>query len=197
MRLRPWLMLAAVLATANCSQPVVPEDHYYRLTIPVPTPAAAGPKLTGTLEVDRFLADGLTAGRPIVYSQANQPNALFEYHYHFWIEPPTVMLQEALVAYLRSAKLATVVVTPELRAQPDHVLSGKIKRLERVLGSKPTVVVEIELGLRRVRDAQLLHVNSYRIESAVQGDSVAAAVEAINRAVGEIYGRFAQDVSRI
>lgn len=196
MGLRPWWVLAVGLAVASCAQPVVPEDHYYRLTIPPPA-AATSPKFPGILEIERFSADGLTAGRSLVYSQASQPNALFEYHYHFWIEPPTVMLQETLVAYLRTAKLATVVVTPELRAQPDHVLAGKIKRLERVLGAKPAVVVEIELGLRRTRDGRLLHVNSYRIESAVQGDSVAAAVDAINRAVSAIYGEFTQDILRI
>ena len=58
----------ALLVTA-CTQPELPQDHYYRLN--VASPQQVSLKLDGVLEVERFRADGLTSGRPIVYSKGN------------------------------------------------------------------------------------------------------------------------------
>ena len=157
--------------------------------------ACAQPPLPGVLEVERFVADGLTAGRPIVYSQSGQPHALHEYHYHFWVEPPTVLLRDQLVAQLRAAKVAKAVVTPEMRVDPDYVLTGKITRLERVVGAAPRAVVELELAVRQTGGDRLAFLQTYRVEEAVAADSVAAAVAAINKALGAIYARFTADLA--
>ena len=131
-----------------------PKTIFYRLAVATSPQPLARPPLAGVLEVGRFVADGLTAGRPIVYSQSGQPHALSEYHYHFWVEAPTVLLRDQLVGQLRAAKVARAVVTPEMRVDPDYVLSGKIKRLERVVGAVPRAVVELELAVRRTDGEQ-------------------------------------------
>ena len=183
-----------VLLVAACSQPQVPEDRFYRLQLPAPAKASAKPYLDGTLEIERFVADGLTAGRPIVYSKADSPHEVHEYHYDFWTEPPTIMLRDELVAYLRAARVALKVVTPELRADPEFVLTGRIKRLEQVVGSPTGAVVELELALRRESDATVMHVKTYRLEVEAKSDTVSAAVGAINGAVAEIYADCVKDL---
>ncbi len=191
-----WLAPLVAAFLAACAQPPVPEDHFYRLRVTPPERPLAEPPLDGILEVERLAADGLTAGRPIVYSQSGKPHELKEYHYHFWTEPPTVMLRDQLVVYLRAAGVATEVVTPELRVEPDYVLAGKIRRLERILGTPPRVVVEIELGLRRSDGGRLLHLETYHAEAEAGADTVAAAVEALNGALAGIYAKFAEDIGR-
>jgi cholesterol transport system auxiliary component len=190
-------LLLMVSLVAACAQPEVPEDRFYRLSLPAPEKTLAKPPLDGTLEIERFVADGLTAGRPIVYSKAETPNQVHEYHYDFWTEPPTIMLRDQLVAYLRVAGVATKIVTPDLRADPEFVLTGRIKRMEQVLGSPTGAVVELELALRRTSDATVMFVETYRIEAKAKSDKVAAAVTAINGAVAEIYAKCAKDLAGI
>ena len=145
-----WLPLAVALALAGCAQETVPQDQFYRLRVAVPAQAFGAPPLQGTLEVERLDADGLIASRPIVYSNAKTPNRVDEYHYHFWTESPPVLVQDALVAYLRGVGAAKVVVTPEVRVEPDYELSGRLSRFEQVRGAGAKVVAEIELRLREL-----------------------------------------------
>ncbi len=186
-------LVAPVLAA--CAQPPLPQDHFYRLSVGAPENPRAEPRFKGTLEVGRFVADGLTARRPLVYSMGDRPYELHEYHYHFWTGPPPTMLRDQLVDYLRAAKVMTTVVTPEMHVEPDYVLAGRIKRLEKINGVPPRVAVELELGLRRTENDELLFLGTYGVEVKARADTVAAAVAAINDALTEIYAEFTADIS--
>ncbi len=187
------LIAAGFLAACGSSAPV-PEDKFYRLTISAPSPSKM--LFPGIMEVDRFAADGLTAGRPIVYSETGKPFQVKEYHYHFWTQPPTVMLRDELVSYLRARKVSDMVVTPEMRVTPDYVLTGKIKRLEKVLGDPPKAVLELELGLRKASGNKILHLDTYRVEIVSDGPGVDDAVKSLNTALTSIYGKFVDDLSK-
>lgn len=191
---RPAAAAWVALALAACAQPEVPRDSYYRLQIAPPAPAAR-PILKGTLEVNRFVADGLVAGRPIVYSEPDQGHRVREYNYHFWIEPPTVLLRDQLVAFLRAGKLADTVTTPEVRVSADHILTGRIIRLEKIEGAAPKGVLELELGIRRA-DGKLFFLDVYKMEVAADNNSVEAAVRALNKALDAAYAKFAADLAR-
>lgn len=186
---------AGLLAACGSAAPV-PEDQFYRLRAAPPEAPVVKPLFPGTLEIDRFVADGLTAGRPIVYSEAGKPYQVKEYHYHFWTQPPTVMLRDELVTYLRAAKIADSVVTPELRVPADYVLTGKINRLEKVVGTPPKAVLELELGLRKATGGKLVFLDSYRIETEAGDDGVAAAVRSLNGALSAIYAEFIADLAK-
>ncbi|NQU62546.1 MAG: membrane integrity-associated transporter subunit PqiC [Rhodospirillales bacterium] len=190
------LLLLSIGLVAACSTAErVPEDKFYRLAAVKPSPL---PKMLfpGTLEVDRFVADGLTAGRPIVYSVAGKPYQVKEYHYHFWTQPPTVMLRDELVSYLRQAKISDQVVTPELRVSPDYVLTGKIKRLEKIIGTPPKAVLELELGLRKATGGKLIFLDTYRIETQSADSGVDDAVNSLNTSLSSIYAKFVADLSK-
>lgn len=196
--LLPALAVAAAGVVAACgSAPPVPEDQFYRLKA-VRAESAAPAKLLfpGTVEIDRFVADGVTAGRPIVYSEAGKPYQVKEYHYHFWTQPPTVMLRDELVSYLRAAKIAKAVVTPEMRVNADYVLTGKIIRLEKVVGTPAKAVLEIELGVRKATGGGLVFLETYRIEAASDGPGVDDAVHALNGALSTVYEKFVSDISK-
>lgn len=188
----------AGLVVAACgSAAPVPEDQFYRLKAIRAEAAATGKMLfPGTIEIDRFVADGVTAGRPIVYSEAGKPYQVKEYHYHFWTQPPTVMLRDELISYLRAANVAKAVVTPEMRVSAEFVLTGKIIRLEKVIGSPPAAVLEIELGVRKATGGELIFLKTYRIESASDGPGVDDAVHALNTALTQVYGQFVADLAK-
>lgn len=188
------LLMAALLVAGCASAPEVPPDNFYRLQIQAPEQTAETPDLDGIVEVQRFAADGLTAGRPIVYSDSAKGHELHEYHYHFWTQPPTVMLRDGLVTYLRAANTAAQVVTPEMRVTPDYVITGRILRLERVVGDAPGAVVEVELALRKVDGDELMLLQTYRRRAENGTGSVGDTVAVINRALADIFGRFAADV---
>ena len=191
--------LAAILSfglLAACGSPApVPEDQYYRLK--VQAPSQAGKVLfPGTLEIDRFVADGLTAGRPIVYSESGKTYQVKEFHYHFWTQPPTVMLRDELVTYLRARKVSDVIVTPEMRANPDYILTGKIIRLEKIVGQPPKAMLEVELSLRRPSGGKIIFLNTYRMETQSDGAGVSAAVQSLNTSLTAIYKNFVDDLSK-
>jgi uncharacterized lipoprotein YmbA len=193
-----WKFLSSVVAAsivAACgTAPPVPEDEYYRLRVPLP---AAGKKLLpGTLEIERFVADGLIAGRPIVYSESDKPHQVREFHYHFWTQPPTIMLRDELVTFLRAANIADAVVTPEMRVPADHVLTGKIVRLEKVVGASPKAALELELSVRKTSGGKLVFLNTYRIESQSSGAGVDDAIRTLNDALATIYRKFLTDLEK-
>lgn len=183
------LAVLAVLtsALAACAQPETPEDRYYRLQ--VSTPAQSGVVLPGNLQVDRFLVDGLVSRSQIVYVANGQGHELQTYHYHHWTEPPAILLQDQLIGYLRAAKIADHVVSPEMRVDVDHVLTGKVKRLEHIAGKTPKAVVELEVSVRRVRDGALVYLASERAEQAATDATVSAGVVAMNSALSNLFAK--------
>lgn len=188
------LSLMVGLLTACAAQPPVPQDRYYRLQAVVAAAPTGAPTLPGTLEVERFSADGLTAGRPIVYMDAQNPNQLREYNYHFWTQPPTVMLRDELVTYLRAANVANNVVTPEMRIPSDYVLTGRIRKLEQITGTTDSTAMELEISLRRQADGKLMFLKSYLHETKTSSQAVNAAVNALNQSLNIIYADILADL---
>jgi len=197
MKIFRGLALVSVVALAACAQPELPKDHFYRLQVQVPQVDEDAVLFKGTIEVERFLADGLTAGRPIVYSQADSEHQLLQYHYHFWTEPPVVMLRDQMIDFLRAAKVADMIVSPEMRSRPDYRLTAKIKRLEKIVGPKPSAVAELQLGLQDEQNGKIIHLANYRVEVGAQSESVGDAVIAMNKALSEIYSRFIASLGKL
>ncbi len=187
--------LMGVMLIAGCaSQPLVPQDRFYRLQAVMAAEPLATPKFSGALVVERFTADGLTAGRPIVYVEASDPNQLLEYHYHFWTQPPTIMLRDEMVAFLRQANIAEQVVSPEMRLDPTHILTARIRKLEQVLGSPNRTQLELEIGIRRPEDGAVVFLKSYRQEAIQISTGVGAAVDSLNEALNIMYSDFLADL---
>jgi ABC-type uncharacterized transport system auxiliary subunit len=148
------------------------------------------------VEVDRFRADALTGGVQIVQRRASDTSELEPYAYHQWADPPTILLQTRLVDFLRESRAADRVVTPELRAQADFVVLGRIARLEIVTGEGGVrALAELELAVTRERDRALLLQRVYREERPAAGPEVAQAIDAAGDAVAAIFTRFLADAS--
>jgi ABC-type uncharacterized transport system auxiliary subunit len=142
-------------------------------------------------------AEGLLRERPLLYSMTGSAQELQQHDYHYWMDPPQRMLQLQLVDYLRASDVAQTVVTPDLRIPPDYEVTGRIKRLERLLGGgPPRVVAELELALVETGRNRLLVIESYAAEAAAANDGVEASVLALNRVIGDIFERFLADARK-
>ena len=182
----------AFLMTA-CSSPPVPTDTFYNLTSGRAASAAASSSKDGTVEVPRFRADGVINERAIVYRASSTEQR--QYNYHYWAEPPAVMVQRSFIDALRSSRSFDQVAGPEVRADRDYELIGTLRRFEHDISrGQGKVAVEIEVALRRVRGGETLLLKTYESErSASRG--VAGAVEALSAAVDQVITEVVRDIS--
>lgn len=194
--LRLLVLVTGLLTLGACAARVVPEDNFYRLTLG--TPPAAQNLLSGlasgVIQVERFTADGLLGGRAIVFSDGAQSNVAQTYHYDFWLEPPTILLQSALADTLRKAGVQKV-VTPDLRIEPDYTITGKIRAFEQVRSNPGFVRVQIELAVSERAGGKLIMFKSYKAEPRTNGDGIREAVSRMSAAIDQIYSEFLKDIA--
>lgn len=171
----------------------VPEEHYYRLELPAPKPAAT--PLKGVVVVDALEAAAIYSRRAIVYSEDPQHLTLQEYHYHFWTDPPPRLLQRTLVSYLRGAHPAATVADEAGRALWDYRVSGRVLRFERLrAGLGWQTAVEVELRVDAAGARRPLLVKSYVRAANAGGDNMEQTVRAFATAVAAIYAEFLKDL---
>lgn len=180
----------------SCLSGPAPIDHYYRIETGVPA-ALERPALAGTLEIDRFQVEAIAQGRRMLYRDAGKPGEIAQHTYHHWADPPNLMVQAQLVEALRAAGVAKRVVTPAVHVDSDYRLTGRIVRLERILGSGTArVVVELELALLSNAGNEILLFETYRDEREAAGNGIGESVAAYGEALGSIFGRFVADLPR-
>lgn len=188
-------VLALVAVVGACGgNATVPENHFYRLEVQ-PHDGAAKQVISGVLEVDRLLSAGELTQRSIVYRHADNPHQLKVYHYHFWNEPPGILLQAELVSYLQSAGVADKVVTPEMRVRPDFAVTGRVEKLERVVGGSNAGTIEIKLVLRRVADGKVLVAKTYSRDFTPADDGLTPLVKGFSASAREIFKAFVDDLA--
>jgi len=192
--LRSLPLAAFALFWSACASGPAPRDHFYRIDVAKPQ-ALAEPRIHGTLEVERLQVEALSEGRRILYRSNDRPGEVAQYAYHQWSDPPSILLRDRLVDYLRAAGVADAVVTPAFRVDADYVVSGRVLRFEQLLeadGSR--VVVELELVLTRNRGRELLFLGNYLEERAAGTGAVNDAVQAFDEAVAAIFARFVAEM---
>jgi len=193
---RVALAMLLVGGCLACASEPAPRDHFYRLEIAAPAQLPS-PLLPGILEVDRLRVEAIAQGRRMLYRDASLPNVIGQYNYHFWADPPGVMLQDQLARYLRAAGAAEGVVTSGMHVDSDFSLKGRLVRLERHTGSgAPRIAVEIGFALLGTNRKELLLQKSYSEERAVAGDDIGASITAYEDAIGSIFQQLQNDLPR-
>ncbi len=182
-----------VVGLVACAQPKVPDEHYYRLDADMPE-SLSSPLFSGVMMVEPFRGNGLTRERPLLYSSADTPLEVQQYNYHYWIDTPTLMVQDQVVDFARQVNIAETVVTPDMRLIPDYIMNGHIKRLDRVVGSNgSTSVLEIEFNLMDAHSDRPVLMKNYLVEEEA-GDDMASTIEAFKRAFTKVFSDLKADL---
>jgi ABC-type uncharacterized transport system auxiliary subunit len=191
---RRLFMAGGLVALAACSSDPPPPEAFYRLGSPAPVQPLAGGPIRGIVDVPQVRTQGVVGGRAILYRSA--PDQVIAYHYHAWQEPTGVMMQRALLDALRSAQAFETVATPEMRLERNYELMGDLLTLEHVLTGGGTVVVEIEMSLRKLTGNRQLLSKTYKAEEAA-GSTVASTIPAFTRAVDKITAALLADLAAL
>ena len=133
----------------------------------------------------------------LLYSESGASHEVQQHNYHYWTDAPPRILQDQLVIYLRQSNIARSVITPDMRVRADYQISGKVRRLERLLGGgPPRAFVELELALVRLSDNALLLVDNFAEQELEAGNNVGSAIIALNKATGRVFRRFLSQAQR-
>ena len=182
------LALALALASAGCSVAPMPPDRFYHLGAVGASSPAGACRLPGVLVVNRPTADSLTDQRSMVYRPAGDTQELRRSDYYLWVDPPTVLIQNRLVSYLQQRGVSDTVVTPDLRAQADYALSGRIIEMHRSLGDPATITLAMDFSLLRLKDRRVL-VQSSGTETRAAA-SIDEAIPAYESAAANLFDAF-------
>ncbi len=189
------LLIGAVLSLTlgSCASGPAPIDHYYRIDAGVPD-APLATKLEGILQVDRLRTDALTGERQILYKETASASEIHQHPYQRWADPPAILIQTELISFLSAAAAADTVMLATARVKPDYLVSGRIRKFERVLEPKVRAVVEIQLIVTSTAGDEILVNHSYREERAAANSTIAASAVAFSEAVHAIFERFLADL---
>jgi ABC-type uncharacterized transport system auxiliary subunit len=192
------LLTGAVLPLAiwSCASGPAPIDHYYQIDAGVPD-APLARQLEGNLQVDRFRTDALTGARQLLYKETADASEIHQHAYHRWSDPPAILLQTELIAFLSAAAAADTVMSATARVTPDYVVSGRIRDFERVLEPEVRAVVEIQFVVTSARGEKILVNNSYREERAAENSTIAASAVAFSAAVHAIFEQLLADLGTL
>jgi ABC-type uncharacterized transport system auxiliary subunit len=179
------LAVAAIAAGCGASRPV----KYYVLD-PEPggaTGANSASKYPVTLLVARIMSSHLYRDDRLVYGAG--PVQLGTYEYRRWAEPPTEMVQDGLIASLRSSGQFRSVSAISSNLRGEYILRGHLNALDEV--DKPEIAARFSIQLELVdsKTGASLWNGSYSHDTPVAGKTVADVVEALDRNVHDGLGQ--------
>lgn len=123
---RTAILGIASLLAACTARPVDPE-RFFRPSL---TPPAARPAPGLRIVVEPFQVQGIYADRALVVRDA--AGAYRQSIGRSWVGPPSLLLGEALVDYLRAAYGTDAVFPPQTRIVGDVLIRPQLKRFERL-----------------------------------------------------------------
>jgi len=193
------LLLALTLSGCMGGASVnIPRDHYYRLPAVTAVTPLRTPLLSGALEVSTVQTSGMLHERSILFVREQQPLEVSPYHYYYWVNTPSSLLQQHLLDYLRQKNLARSQHRYRSDTPAEFRLEGELLHFERYIRKDASEArVELDLVLRDNRSRRILLRKLYRHNAKAQSPEMADTADAFGRALGAIYRQFAQDVAAL
>lgn len=189
------LTLGALL-TGCVGSGALPEQRFYRLPEPRPTPVAS-PVITRLLGIPRLRANGLYHERAILHFLPEQPLDLRPYHYHHWSDSPTLLIRDHLVSYLSAAGAVREMTRFQDEGRAQLQLYGRLIRFEREVNTSGIMVhVALEFSLEAGHQV-LLPAKRYEVQQEAADRTVHGTVQAFGTALEAIYGQLLADLRTV
>jgi ABC-type uncharacterized transport system auxiliary subunit len=172
------MVVASILLVA-CGAPRAVK--YYVIDLPPSPPVTAAAQFPITLLVSRITASHLYNDDRLVYGSG--PVQLGTYDYERWAEAPANMIQDLLVSTLRSTGQYATVARVASSVRGDYVLRGHLNQMYGV--DQPALVARfsLQLELYDPQGRRIVWSQSYTHDEPVDGKTVPAIVEAMDRNV--------------
>lgn len=186
-----------LLLAAGCGMPPpIPDDNLYDLHSSERMRALPEPLFDGQLVVRAPRAVGARGERSVLYTSAEGEATLSGYHYHQWIDSPTVLLQRRLILSLRDANVSSLVSDRAAERLEIATVTGHLDRFERVRDDgqwRAVVHWEIRVDLGEGRGEPVL-LKTYRQSVLAETSEMAATATAFSTAVDRIVATFVSDL---
>src|SRR5262249_39612975 len=105
------------------------------------------------------------------------------YEYHRWAEPPTEMIESALLRRLRASGRFREVHGLRSNAHADYLLRGRLFDFKELTGPPLVARVAIGLEMRDMKTGSMVWDHFYSHDEPVSGKKIEAVVAALNRNV--------------
>lgn len=171
-------LLAATFAACGATH----ATKYYVLDAPAVAPSASPAPIPVRLVVGRVMSSHLYRDDRLVYG--NGTVQLGTYEYERWSAPPVDLLQDQIVATLRSSNQYRAVSRIGSAARGDYIVRANLYALDEI-DNKPAISARFtfQLELFDPSTGTVLWNSSYTHDEPVQGKSVTDVVEALDRNV--------------
>jgi ABC-type uncharacterized transport system auxiliary subunit len=174
------LAATAILSACSASRPVT----YYVLDVP-PLPSQE-PQFPVSLAVGRVTTNELYRADRLVYGSG--PVELGTYEYERWADSPADMVQDILIASLRSTRQYRSVsrISSSMRGSADYIVRGRLIGLYEV-DNKPklTARFSVQLELFDPKSGMTVWNDSYSHDEPIDGKKVPDVIEALDKNVRE------------
>jgi cholesterol transport system auxiliary component len=186
------LLTAGIAAGCGSSRPV----RYFELEVPQTPPAAqaASAQFPVTLMVARVTSTHLYRDDRLVYGISGEE--LGTYEYARWAEPPVDMIQDGLIASLRSTRQFRSVSAVASNLRGDYLVRSHLEALDEI--EKPQLAARfvMELDLYDPKSAATVWSDSYSHDEPVQGKKVEDVVAALDQNVKTGMNQLASDLGQ-
>jgi ABC-type uncharacterized transport system auxiliary subunit len=184
------LAIAAMASACGSSRPV----KYYALDV-TPQPATSTPgQFPVSLLVARVTSTHLYRDDRLVYGVSAEE--LGTYEYERWAEPPVDMIQDSLIASLRSTKQFRSVAAVSSSMRGDYLLRAHLEALDEIDKPQLAARFSIQLELYDPRAAATVWSDSYMHDEPVNGkkveDVITALDENVKAGMNQLSGSLAQ-----
>lgn len=171
------LIAAAISAGCGASRPM----KYYTLDLPPEPTQAPTPQFPVTLLVARVASSHLYRDDRLVYGVSAEE--LGTYEYQRWAEPPVDMIQDGLVASLRSTNQFRSVAAVASNLRGDYLVRAHLDALDEI--DKPQLAgrFSLQIELYDPKTAATVWSDSYSHDQPVNGKQVPDVVAALDQNV--------------
>jgi ABC-type uncharacterized transport system auxiliary subunit len=171
------LIAAGISAACGASRPM----KYYTLDLPPESAQAPTPQFPVTLLVARVASSHLYRDDRLVYGVSTEQ--LGTYEYQRWAEPPVDMIQDGLIASLRSTSQFRSVAAVASTLRGDYLVRAHLNALDEI--DKPQLMARfsLQIELYDPKTAAIVWSDSYSHDQPVSGKKVPDVVAALDQNV--------------
>ncbi len=186
-----------MLQACSLSGEAPPADHFYRL--PEPSGELSGAQVHfDHVLIKPLQVSGLYHERAMLYVDAQRPLELHRYHYHFWTDPPDVLVQRYMKAWLLQHKVADRVSLDSVdrgEAEPALVISASLVGFEQRRGGAETDV-RLAMDIRWNDADGNSHSTRIELKQAAASAGLYDAAEAFGQALDRLMKQLLDTISQ-